>query len=187
MTTSLKIGANRWSYLCLFLFLPIAGCASDPQAGAPVARPGLGIEQVLRLPVTKGHAGVDEVVHAIQALYGVDTATQLPPSNNVKSPITLADGTVLVQALTDPRLRTPKWNELAIEVTEKPCFPIENAAALIGAKKMAESAGDGVGHAGSIEYSFNNSGVRIDLTASHPGPHCLRTVWMYKNAVQKSP
>ncbi|MGO4776639.1 hypothetical protein AB4084_14225 [Lysobacter sp. 2RAB21] len=130
---------------------------------------------------------MDEVVHAIQALYGVDTDTQLPPSNNVKSPITLADGTVLAQALTDPRLRTPKWNELAIEIADKPCFPIENAAALIGAKKMAESVGDGVGHAGSVEYSFNNRDVRIDLAAPYRAPHCLRTVWMYKNAVQKSP
>ncbi|MBT2745769.1 MULTISPECIES: hypothetical protein [unclassified Lysobacter] len=111
--------------------------------------------------------------------------TQLPPPGNVKSSMRLADGIVLARALTDHRLRTLKWNELAIEITDKPCFPIEPAAALTGAKEMAESVADSGGYAGSVEYSFNNRDVRIDLTASYAGPHCLRTVWIYKNLVQR--
>lgn len=142
MTTSLRVAAQRWGYSCLVLALLIAGCASTREDAVPAEKPGLGMEQLLRLPVENGHEGVDEVVHALQALYGVGPDTQLPPSNSFKTPVTLADGIVLAQTLTDTRLSMPKWSELAIEVTDKPCFPVERAAALIGAKKMDEHLGN---------------------------------------------
>lgn len=179
MTISFCAIGYRWCFTGFMLTLFVAGCASTKNTASPNAKRGFGMEQLLRLPVDKGHAGVDEIVRELQALYGVSPDTQLSPLGNAKASINLEDGTVIDQALTD----APERDEIAIKVADKPCFPVERAAALVGAKKMYEDLGDGIGYVGHIDYSFNNADVRINLVAVNPGQHCLSTVWIYKESL----
>lgn len=182
MTTSLRVSARRWGSSCLVLALLIAGCASSPEHFTPTAKSEFGIEQLLRLPVTKGGAGVDEVIHTLQKLYGVGQDTQLAPDTNTKTPLTLTDGAILSQVFVDKE--PAGWVSVNmgvnLDVDAQSCFTVEQAAALIGAKKMNEYLGDGVGHAGYTEYTFDNRDIYINLGAPHPGPHCLGAVWIYK-------
>lgn len=180
MTTSLRVAAQRWNYCCLMFVLFIAGCASIREVDVSVAKPSLGMEQLLRLPVTKGHEGVNQVIHALQAVYGVGAAENLSMLGNTGSVVSLADGFIVSKAFTDIREPGIGWRQVAFEVADKPCFAIERAAALIGAKKMDEYLGDGVGYVGHTEYLFDNHEINIRLTAIHPGPHCLGAVWIHK-------
>jgi len=182
MTTSLRVTARRLGYSCLLFVLPIAGCASSPEIVAPAAKSGLGIEQLLTLPITEGQAGVDEVVHILQKLYGVSQEAELSPYTNTKTPIRLSDGAAISKVLASKG--AVGWESVNmgvnLDVDTQSCFTVEQAAAVIGAKKTNEYMGDGVGYAGHVEYSFDNREVHIDLVALHPGPHCLGAIWIYK-------
>ena len=182
MTTSLRVAAQSRIYSYLVFALLIAGCVSSPERASRAAKPEFGVEQLLRLPVTKGQAGVDEVVHILQRLYGVSEDTQLSPQTNTKTPLMLADGVVLSKVFVDkgPTGWLSVNMGVNLDVANPSCLTVENAAALIGAKKTNEYKGDGVGYAGHTEYSFDNRNIRINLVAIHPGPHCLGAVWIYK-------
>lgn len=169
------------------LALLIASCASNQEHITPAAKSEFGMKQLLRLPATKGRTGVDEVIHTLQKLYGVSLDTELAPDTNTKAPLTLTDGAILSMVFveTGPDGWVSVNMGVNLDIEARSCLTVEQAAALIGAKKMDEYLGDGVGYAGHTEYVFEDRDVNIRLVAQHPGPHCLGAVWIYKKRVPK--
>lgn len=164
----------------------LAACVSGSRIHTVQTGSGLGMEQLLRLPATRGHAGVDEVVDALQRLYGVDKAIPLSPRINTSATITLADGAKISQVFVSGG--PTDWESINLGVNldraAATCLTVERAASLIGAIKTDQSVGDGIGQNGRVRYAFNSREVRIDLVAPHPGPHCLGAVWIYKKPQQ---
>ncbi|MGO1073345.1 hypothetical protein [Lysobacter sp. CA199] len=168
-----------------FLLL-VASCASTKKATVSVDEAHPEIERLLLLPVQKGQAGVDEVVRNLQRRYGAGYATGLSTRTNAGKPITLEDGAVIAQALTGTRTLAPAWDEVAFDLEAHPCVRIERALALTGATKAGETTGSDTVRA-NVTYQFQNSDVRIDITAYAPNPQCVGTVWIYKAATSKAP
>ncbi|MEH6417076.1 hypothetical protein [Pseudomonas sp. CGJS7] len=139
----------------------------------------LDIQRLIRVPAERGRAGVDQITSSLQRLYDVEPGTQLSPLSNTHQPVTLADGTVIAQTLTDVNATHDPTRDVRVDLANRPCVPIERAAAWIGAKRLFATAGDEkvTGH---VDYLFENSAVRIDLVGDFPGPECLRVVTIYK-------
>lgn len=184
MAMSLSVLAQKFGRFGLVLVLATAGCASNPAHTLPAVKPQFGMEEILRSPVDKGRLGVDEIINALQTLYGVSRDAQLNPYDNTATPLTLSDGVTISKVFIDkgPNGWTSVNMGVNLDSADSSCLTVENAAALIGAKRASEYLGDGVGYEGHLEYSFDSPEISIQLVALHPGPHCLGAVWIYKKS-----
>jgi hypothetical protein len=157
----------RISALAVFL----VSCSTHQIKSAPDT---LDTQSLIRVPAQLGAAGVDQVTSALQARYGVASGTPLSPFANSKAPVSLDDGVVIVQTVTNPGAR-----DVRLDLAAKPCLPIARAAEWIGAKRMLATAGSDIitGHA---DYRFDSVEVRIDLTGDYGDQECLRVIEIYK-------
>lgn len=149
----------------------LVSCSTHPTKSAPDA---LDTRRLIRLPAQLGAAGVDQVTSALQARYGVASGTPLSPFANSKAPVSLDDGVVIVQTVTNPGAR-----DVRLDLAAKPCLPIARAAKWIGAKRMLATAGSDI-VTGHVDYRFDSVEVRIDLTGDYGGQECLRVIEIYK-------
>lgn len=157
----------RISALAVFL----VSCSTHPTKSAPEA---LDTQRLIRVPAQLGAAGVDQVTSALRARYGVASGTPLSPFVNSKAPVSLDDGAVIVQTVTNPDAR-----DVRVDLAAKPCLPIARAAEWIGAKRMLATAGSDI-VTGHVDYRFDSAEVRIDLTGEYGGEECLRVIELYK-------
>lgn len=138
------------------------------------AHDSLDTQSLIRVPAQRGVAGIDVVIAALQARYGVTLGTPLSPLVNSQPPVSLDDGAIIVQTLTNPEAR-----DVRVDLAAKPCLPVARAAEWIGAKRMLATAGSDI-VTGHVDYRFDSAEVRIDLTGEYGGEECLRVIELYK-------
>lgn len=183
MATKLRITSIRLAFDCLAFATVVTGCTSAPSIGTTPSASSLSIEQVVRLPAEKGHKGVDQVVQALQARYGQRSDVELSPLTNTATPITLDDGTVITQAVTNINASGDVAKDVFLGIAELPCVDANRIAAVIGAKKGYEVDGDDV-TTGHSSYFFQSAQVDIEMDAQRPGPACVRSIAIYKRLPQ---
>lgn len=165
---SMRNSVFHISVLAVFL----VSCSSAYQTKS--AHDALDTQRLIQLPAQLGAAGVDQVTSALQARYGVASGTPLSPFVNSKAPVSLDDGAVIVQTVTNPGAR-----DVRVDLAAKPCLPVARAADWIGAKRMLATAGSDI-VTGHVDYRFDSVEVRIDLTGDYGGQECLRVIEIYK-------
>ena len=158
----------------------LVGCGSLPQKSAP---DGIDTQSLIRPPARFGAKGVDQVVMSLQARYGVAAKTPLSPLVNAKQPLTLGDGIVVVQTLTDINATGDVARDVRIDVAAQPCLPVAHAAAWIDAKRLFATRGSEI-VVGHVDYRLENDEVRIDLTGEFGEKECLRVIEIYKRPQQ---
>ena len=165
---------------CLFgvslLAACLAGCSAHPRKPSPGK---LNAESLIRLPAQLGTEGIDRIVASLQARYGVAPGTPLSPRVNTKQPLTLDDGTVVVQTLADLNATGDATRDVRVDVAAQPCLPVARAAAWIGARRLSATPGNDT-VTGHVDYRFESAQVRIDLTGEFGGEECLRVIEVYK-------
>lgn len=139
----------------------------------------LDTQGLIRSPVQLGEKGVDQIVASLQARYGVAPGTSLSPRANTTQPLTLDDGTVVVQTLTDLNATGDATRDVRLDVAAQPCLPVARAAAWIGARRLSVTPGSDT-VTGHVDYRFESAQVRIDLTGEFGGEECLRVIEVYK-------
>lgn len=164
---SMRDSMFRISALAVFL----VSCNTHQIKSAPDA---LDIRILIRAPAQLGAAGVDQVTSALQARYGAAPGTPLSPLVNSETPVSLDDGAIIVQTLTNPEAR-----DVRVDLAAKPCLPVARAADWIGAKRMLATAGNDI-VTGHVDYRLDSAEVRIDLTGEYGGQECLRVIEIYK-------
>ncbi|QWF16303.1 hypothetical protein [Lysobacter capsici] len=183
MATKLYITSIRLTFGWLAFATVIAGCTSAPSIGTTPSASSLSIEQLVRLPAENGHAGLDQVVRALQARYGERSNVELSPLTNTATPITLADGTVITQAVTNINGSDDVARDVFLGIAERPCLDAHRIAAMIGAKKGYEVDGDDM-TTGHSSYFFQSAQIDIEMEAQRQGPACVRSIAIYKRLSQ---
>jgi len=161
-------------FLLLAVFL--VSCSTHPQASS---HDGADLRGLIRAPARMGGAGVDQTVATLQARYKVPPGTALSPLVNTKQPLTLDDGAVVVQTLTDLNATGDVTRDLRLDMAAQPCLPVARAAAWIGARRLSATPGSDT-VTGHVDYRFESAQVRIDLTGEFGGQECLRVIEIYK-------
>ena len=177
MAATLQGIGNRLRLTGLTFIVLAAGCASNGSI-APAAKAKVGLERLFRLPIDEGHAGVNEVIQITHALYGVPAETELSLLTNSAGPVALADGTVISRVT-----ESTSGSSISMAVAEKPCFSVERAVALTGARKMSDGPH---GDAGYDAYSFKNQESSIYFSAGDPGRACVGSINFSKIFPQKT-
>jgi len=179
MAAILRGGIKKmyWTRLTLIVF--VAGCVSAKDMSRPSDDPKVGLEQWLRSSVENGHEGVDEIIRTAHVLYNVPLETGLSLLTNTAAPITLADGTVISEVTTNAT-----GSGIGMTVAKQPCFSVEKAVALTGARKMS----DGPHGASSYDaYVSSSQVVSIDFSAAEPGRNCVSSLYISKTFLQEAP
>ncbi|ALN87806.1 hypothetical protein LC55x_4558 [Lysobacter capsici] len=185
MATKLCITSIRLTFGCLAFATVVAGCASAPSIGTAPSASSLSIEQVVRLPAENGHQGLDQVVRALQARFGQRSDVELSPLTNTRTPITLNDGTVITQVVTNINVSDDVARDVFLGIAERPCVDAHRIAAMIGAKKGYEVDGDDI-TTGHSSYFFQSAQIDIEMDAQRPGPACARSIAIYKRLPQQA-
>lgn len=136
---------------------------------------------LIQSPAQLGEKGIDQVVGSLQARYGVASGTSLSPLVNARLPLTLDDGTVIVQTLTDVNATGDATRDVRLDVAAQPCLPIARAATWIDARRLSATPGREI-VSGHVDYRFEDRQVRIDLTGEFGGQECLRVIEIYKQS-----
>ncbi|WP_064747413.1 hypothetical protein [Lysobacter antibioticus] len=151
----------------LFLSTQAASAAPpDNDAARVQERPGVGIDDFLRWPL-QGPQGYDRALRALLALYPSITGHQDPPEVYSRSPAGLADGFVAAGVQIDNRY----WHRpvASIFVADRPCYPMQRAAAQAGLRWHAPTAPGSAPHS----FSARRNDMELTLTESAVQPHCL--------------
>lgn len=177
MSSTLRGIANGLRFTGLTFIVLAAGCASADST-APAAEEKIGLERLLRLPIDEGHAGVDEIIRIVHALYGVPTETELSLLANSAAPIALTDGTLISRVTA-----STNGSSISMAVAGKPCFSVERAVVLTSAQKMSDGPH---GDAGYDAYSFKNKESSIYFSADEPDRACVGSISISKIFPQKT-
>lgn len=154
----------------------LVGCSTSPHNSAVEK---FDARILIQSPAQLGGKGIDQVVGSLQARYGVALGTSLSPLVNARQSLTLDDGAVIVQTLTDVNATGDATRDVRVDVAAQPCLPAAHAAAWIDARPLSSTPGsDSV--TGYVDYRFESAQVRIDLTGEYGGERCLRVIEIYK-------
>ncbi|UZW61479.1 hypothetical protein [Lysobacter enzymogenes] len=156
----------------------LVGCSTSPHNSAVEK---FDARILIQSPAQLGGKGIDQVVGSLQSRYGVALGTSLSPLVNARQSITLDDGTVIVQTLTDINAVGDAARDVRVDVAARPCLPIARAAAWIHARRLSATPGSEV-ISGHVDYRFEDAQVRIDLTGEFGGKECLRVIEIYRQS-----
>ena len=177
MIATLRGTVNRLRFTSLTFIVLMSGCASNGNA-APAEKERTGLDRLFRLPIDEGHAGVNEAIQIVHALYGVPAEIELSLLTNSAEPVALTDGTVISRATA-----STSGSSISMAVAEKPCFSVERAVALTGARKMLDGPH---GDAGYDAYSFKNQESSIYFSTAGSGRACVGSISISKIFPQKA-
>jgi hypothetical protein len=176
MKRGLKLSMRNCMFRISILAVFFVGCSAHERKPETDSLDAKGL---IRRPAQLGAKGISQIVSSLQARYGVAAGTPLSPLVNTKQAITLDDGTVLIQTLTDLNATGDVTRDVRMDVAAQPCLPSARAAAWIGAQRLSAIAGSDI-VSGHVDYRFENAQVRIDLTGEFGGRECLRVIEIYK-------
>jgi len=152
------------------LFCSLAACSIQPKR-PPFPVPAsytLSLEDVLQVPLAEGESGRQRIA---ASLFEVARYPHAPGTvigaNILRSPITLADGYRLIGIFDYTKI-----DNFSIDVAQEPCFSVNSAGELTGARRVQVIHG----YTNYDVYSIIKAGIELSFTASPPRIKCVSSI-----------